>query len=100
MSHLEHVLLINHHAIGLAQKFFQNGMLIIHCFRMMKPINIFAHHSRVSHTRADDGTRCHQGLVVGAAQLAQQATHSWTLNIEASTSLGLEQLTANEFVLF
>ena len=75
-------------------------MLIIHSIRMMEPIDIFAHHPRVGHARPDDGTGCHQGFIIRTTQLAQQAAHSRTLDVETAASLGLEQLPLDQLVLF
>ena len=44
MPHLEHVFLVNHHAVSLFEKLFQDGMLIVHRLRMMEPLDVFLHH--------------------------------------------------------
>ena len=67
-------------------------MLIIHRIRMMKTVDILAHHARMSHAWPNNGTGCHQGLVIRATQLAQQTAHPWTLNVETAAGLGLKQL--------
>ena len=62
-------------------------------------MDVFPHHARMGHTRPDDGAGRYQGLVVRATQLAQQAAHPRTLDVEATAGLGLEQLAAYQFVL-
>ena len=100
MPDFQNILLINHHAVGFGQKFFQNGMLIIHSIRMMEAVDVFAHHPRLGHARTDDGTGRDQGFVVAATQLAQQSAHRRTFDVKTTAGLGLEQLVANQFVLF
>ena len=90
MPHLQHILLINHHTVGLGQKFLQYGMFIVHCFRMMEAIDVFSHHARFGYTWSNDGTGCDQGFVVTAAQLSQQSTHGRTLDVKTATGLGFE----------
>ena len=100
MPYLEHILLVDHHAVGLGQKLFQQWMLVVHRLGMMEAVDVLTHHARARHTWPNDGTRRHQGLVVGAPQLSQQATHGRTLDVETAAGLSLEQLAANQFILF
>ena len=59
MPHLKHILLIDHHAIGLGQQLFQQRMLIVHRLGMMEAMDVFAHHARARHARTDDGAGRH-----------------------------------------
>jgi len=45
MANLQYIFLINHHAIGLGQLFFHDGMNIRELVGMMKTVDIFTHHA-------------------------------------------------------
>ena len=70
MTDFQHIFLINHHAVCLFQQILQDWMLVIDTFRMMKPINVFAHHARLGHTRTHNGTGCDKRLIIRAMQFS------------------------------
>ena len=68
--------------------------------RVVKTLDILPHHTRFCHPRTDDGTRCHEGLIVVATQLSQQASHGRTLDVKTAVSLGISKQILDFFVFF
>ena len=62
---------------------------------MVKAVDIFAHHTRPSHSRPDDGAGSHQRKVVAAMQFFKQSSHGRTLDIKTAVGFGITKLPLN-----
>ena len=89
MTHLQHVFLIHHHAVGLLKLFLKHRMQIINMLRVVKTLYVLPHHARLSHSRTYDGACCNQSLIVVATQFPQKPSHGRTLYVETAVGLGV-----------
>ena len=92
VGHLDHILLEDHHPVGLAQLLLQDGMEVGEVVGMVEPPDVLAHHPRLGHPGADDRTGRHQADVVVAPELLQQSAHRWALDVETADGLAILQL--------
>jgi len=90
-GYLDHVFLVDHDAVGLAQLLPEDFVEIVEPVRVVVPENIFFHHPGLRHARADDGGGGHQDLKVVAFEPSEQSPHGRALDIEASDGLSLGQ---------
>ena len=100
MPHLQHIFLIDHHAVGFFQLFFHDGMQIGEVVGMMKAMDKLFHHAAFGNARAYDGTGCHEGEIVVAMKFFQQTAHGGAFDIEAADGVARFQLLAHEVVGF
>ena len=87
VPHLNHILLVHHHPVSLPQLLLHHRMQVSKTGGIVEALDVGLHHARFGYAGPNDGTGRHQRQVVAAAQLAQQAAHGGTLNVEAAVGL-------------
>ncbi len=93
VRHLQHVLLVHHHAVGLGHDLQQLLGCALHASGIVVAQDVLAHHAAFGHAGTDDAAGGHQGEVVLHAQLLQQHAHGGAFHIEAAHGVaGAQQL--------
>ena len=75
MAYLEHILLVDHHSVGLAEKLFHHGVDVLEFIRVMEAVDELAHHARACHAGTNDRAGSHKSKVIITFELLQQPAH-------------------------
>ena len=94
VCYLDHILLVHHDAIGLGHDLRQHRMGLLPAFWVPMPQDVFPHHARSSHPRADDGAGSHKLQVGVGLQLSQQHTHGRRFYVKGANGMS----TAEKFL--
>ena len=91
VSHLDHVFLVDHDAIGLRHDLQQDGVGVTTPLGEAVPLDVGLHHAAARHARSDDGTGGDEAEVVVDPQLAHEHPHGGRLHVEAPDGSGFPQ---------
>ncbi len=91
MHHLDHVLLVHHHAVSLGHNLQQALRGQLSPLGVVVAQQVLAHHAALRHAGAYDAARRHQPKVVLHLQLLQQHAHGRALHVEAADGVARAQ---------
>ena len=87
VCHLDHILLIDHDAVGFGHDLCQHGMGLLSALWVPMPQDVLPHHARSCHPRTDDGAGSHELQIGVGLQLSQQHAHGGRLYIKGTDGM-------------